>query len=99
MKKELAMSEEEVKKERARKEDGTFQADDPSTPDQNEAFKPVRFYLMQDQLANTILQKLATLPYGEVSEMLNSLRAMQHVLVDPTTRKVLDQSVADQKEE
>ena len=52
---------------------------------------------MQDQLANTILQKLATLPYGEVSEMLNSLRAMQHVLVDPTTRKVLDQSVAEKQ--
>jgi len=89
----------DIKKERAHKEDGTFQADNPDTPDQNEAFKPVRFYLMQDTLANTILQKLATLPYGEVSEMLNSLRAMQHVLVDPTTRKVLDQSVAEPKEE
>ena len=93
------MSKEEVKKERARKEDGTFQADDPSTPDQNEAFKPLTYYLIPNELANTILQKLATLPYGEVSEMLNSLRAMQHVLVDPTTRKVLDQSVAKKTEE
>ena len=84
----------DIKKERANKEDGTFQADNPDTPDQNEAFKPVRFYLMQDTLANTILQKLAPLPYGEVSEMLNSVRAMQHVLVDPTTKKVVDQAVA-----
>ena len=85
----------DIKKERAPKEDGTFQADNPDTPDQNEAFKPVRFYLMQDTLANTILQKLATLPYGEVSEMLNNVRAMQHVLVDPTTKKVVDQAVAE----
>ena len=85
----------DIKKERAHKEDGTFQADNPDTPDQNEAFKPVRFYLMQDTLANTILQKLATLPYSEVSEMLNNVRAMQHVLVDPTTKKVVDQAVAE----
>ena len=36
------MSKEEVKKERARKEDGTFQADDPSTPDVNEAYTKVK---------------------------------------------------------
>ena len=86
---------EDIKKERAHKEDGTFQSDIPDTPDQYEAFKPVMFNLMQDTLANTILQKLATLPYGEVSEMLNSVRAMQHVLVDPTTKKVVDQAVAE----
>jgi|TARA_R110000823_G_scaffold21453_3_gene64845 hypothetical protein len=89
------MTKDEVKKERAHKKDGKFKADDPATPDQNEAFKPIRFYLMRDELANTILQKLAKLPYGEVSEMLNGVRAMQHVLVDPTTNKVLDQAVAE----
>ena len=89
------MAKEDTKKERAHKDDGTFKADDPATPDQNEAFKPVRFYLMRDELANTILQKLAKLPYGEVSEMLNGVRAMQHVLVDPTTNKVLETSNAE----
>ena len=84
----------DTKKERAHKEDSKFQADNPDTPEQNEAFKPVRFYLMKDTIANTILHTLTTLPYGEASEMLNSVRAMQHVLVDPTTKKVVDQAVA-----
>ena len=40
----------DIKKERAHKEDGTFQADNPDTPDQNEAFKPVRsIYLKSPQ--------------------------------------------------
>ncbi len=77
------------KKKRAHTEDGKFKADDPATPDVNEAYQPVKFYLMQEGLANTILQKLAGLPYAEVSDMLTGFRAMGHVMVDPTTNKVI----------
>ena len=64
-------------------------ADDTDTPYFNEAYQPVKFYLMQETLANTILQKLAGLPYAEVSDMLTAFRAMGHVMVDPTTNKVI----------
>ena len=77
------------KKKRAHTEDGKFKADDPATPDINEAYQPVKFYLMQETLANTILQKLAGLPYAEVSDMLTAFRTMGHVMVDPTTNKVI----------
>jgi len=76
-------------KKRAHNKDGKFKADDPATPDINEAYQPVKFYLMQETLANTILQKLAGLPYAEVSDMLTAFRAMGHVMVDPTTNKVI----------
>jgi hypothetical protein len=83
------------KKERARTEDGKFQADNPDTPDVNEAFKPVKYYLMQEGLANTILQKLAGLPYAEVSDMLTAFRAMQNVMVDPTTKTIIGNAEDD----
>ena len=76
-------------KKRAHNKDGKFKADDPATPDINEAYQPVKFYLMKDTLANTILQRLAGLPYAEVSDMLTAFRAMGHVMVDPTTNKVI----------
>ena len=76
-------------KKRAHNKDGKFKADDPATPDINEAYQPVKFYLMQETLANTILQRLAGLPYAEVSDMLTAFRAMGHVMVDPTTNKVI----------
>ena len=78
-----------TEKKRAHDEDGKFKADDPATPDINEAYQPVKFYLMQETLANTILQKLAGLPYAEVSDMLTAFRAMGFVMVDPTTNKVI----------
>ena len=78
-----------TEKKRAHDEDGKFKADDPATPDINEAYQPVKFYLMQETLANTILQRLAGLPYAEVSDMLTAFRAMGHVMVDPTTNKVI----------
>ena len=78
-----------TEKKRAHDEDGKFKADDPATPDVNEAYQPVKFYLMQENLANTILQKLAGLPYAEVSDMLTAFRAMGFVMVDPTTNKVI----------
>ena len=78
-----------TEKKRAHDKDGKFKADDPDTPDVNEAYQPVKFYLMQENLANTILQKLAGLPYAEVSDMLTAFRAMGHVMVDPTTNKVI----------
>ena len=78
-----------TEKKRAHDEDGKFKADDPATPDVNEAYQPVKFYLMQETLANTILQKLAGLPYAEVSDMLTAFRAMGFVMVDPTTNKVI----------
>ena len=76
-------------KKRAHNKDGKFKADDPATPDVNEAYQPVKYYLMQENLANTILQKLAGLPYAEVSDMLTAFRAMGFVMVDPTTNKVI----------
>ena len=76
-------------KKRAHDKDGKFKADDPATPDVNEAYQPVKYYLMQENLANTILQKLAGLPYAEVSDMLTAFRAMGFVMVDPTTNKVI----------
>ena len=78
-----------TEKKRAHDKDGKFKADDPATPDVNEAYQPVKFYLMQENLANTILQKLAGLPYAEVSDMLTAFRAMGFVMVDPTTNKVI----------
>ena len=51
-----------TEKKRAHDKDGKFKADDPATPDVNEAYQPVKYYLMQENLANTILQKLAGLP-------------------------------------
>ena len=83
------------KKERARTEDGKFVGDDPTTPDVNEAFKPVKYYLMQEGLANTILQKLASLPYAEVSDMLTAFRAMQNVSVAPTTKTIIGKAEDD----
>ena len=76
-------------KKRAHNKDGKFKADDPATPDINEAYQPVKFYLMQETLANTILQRLAGLPYAAVSDMLTAFRAMGFVMVDPTTNKVI----------
>ena len=78
-----------TEKKRAHNKDGKFKADDPATPDVNEAYQPVKCYLMQENLANTILQKLAGLPYAEVSDMLTAFRAMGFVMVDPTTNKVI----------
>ncbi len=78
-----------TEKKRAHDKDGKFKADDPATPDVNEAYQPVKYYLMQENLANTILQKLAGLPYAEVSDMLTAFRAMGFVMVDPTTNKVI----------
>ena len=88
----------EDKKERARTEEGKFKGDNPDTPEVNEAYKPVKYYLMRDGLANTVLQKLASLPYADVSDMMTAFRAMQHVMVDPTTKKVLgtEEEVAGQ---
>ena len=82
----------EEKKKRAHDKDGKFKADNPATPDINEAYQPVKYYLMQENLANTILQKLAGIPYAEVSDMLTAFRAMGFVMVDPVTKKVLDNS-------
>ena len=87
-----------TEKKRAHDKDGKFKADDPDTPDVNEAYQPVKFYLMQENLANTILQKLAGLPYAEVSDMLTAFRAMGHVMVDPTTNKVIGNTNEPAKE-
>ena len=87
-----------TEKKRAHDKDGKFKADDPATPDINEAYQPVKFYLMQETLANTILQKLAGLPYAEVSDMLTAFRAMGHVMVDPTTNKVIGNTNEPAKE-
>ena len=87
-----------TEKKRAHDKDGKFKADDPATPDVNEAYQPVKYYLMQENLANTILQKLAGLPYAEVSDMLTAFRAMGFVMVDPTTNKVIGKTNAPAEE-
>ena len=84
-----------TEKKRAHDKDGKFKADDPATPDVNEAYQPVKYYLMQEVLANTILQKLASLPYAEVSDMLTAFRAMQNVSVDPTTKTIIGKAEDD----
>jgi len=61
--------------ERARDEDGKFVSDDPTTKDINEAFKPVKYYLIEEKILNLILQNIAQLP---------------HVLIDPKTKKVIE---------
>ena len=82
-------------KKRAHTEDGKFKADNPDTPDINEAYQPVKYYLMQENLANIILQKLAGLPYAEVSDMLTGFRSMQHVEVDPVTKTIIGKAKDD----
>ena len=62
--------------ERARNERGHYIADDPETKDVNEAFKPVKYYLIEEKILNLILQNVAQLP---------------HVLIDPKTKKVIQE--------
>ena len=62
--------------ERARNERGHYIADDPGTKDVNEAFKPVKYYLIEEKILNLILQNVAKLP---------------HVLIDPKTKKVIQE--------
>ena len=62
--------------ERARNERGHYIADDPGTKDVYEAFKPVKYYLIEEKILNLILQNVAQLP---------------HVLIDPKTKKVIQE--------
>ena len=62
--------------ERARNERGHYIADDPGTKDVNEDFKPVKYYLIEEKILNLILQNVAQLP---------------HVLIDPKTKKVIQE--------
>lgn len=62
--------------ERARTEDGKFVADNPDTEDINEAFKSIKYYLIEEKILNLILQNIAQLP---------------HVLIDPKTKKVVQE--------
>tara|TARA_R100000231_G_scaffold22560_1_gene21495 strand:+ start:639 stop:848 length:210 start_codon:yes stop_codon:yes gene_type:complete len=62
--------------ERARNERGHYIADDPGTKDVNEAYKPIKYYLIEEKILNLILQNVAKLP---------------HVLIDPKTKKVIQE--------
>ena len=62
--------------ERARNEHGHYIADDPRTKNVNEAYKPHKYYLIEEKILNLILQNVAQLP---------------HVLIDPKTKKVIQE--------
>ena len=49
--------------ERARNERGHYIADDPGTKNVNEAYKPVKYYLIEEKILNLILQNVAKLPH------------------------------------
>ena len=66
----------EEKTVRARTIEGHFKADDKSTPNVNEAYKPIKYYLIEEKILNLILQNVAQLP---------------HVLIDPKTKKVIQE--------
>ena len=72
-------------KKRARTEDGKFVADDPSTPDVNEAFEqeekpevPQTYVITLDTL-NRVVNVLGQLDYKSVFQLMEELRALQAV--------------------
>ena len=72
-------------KKRARTEDGKFVADDPSTPDVNEAFeqeeKPEvpQTYVITLETLNKVVNVLGQLDYKSVFQLMEELRALQAV--------------------
>ena len=72
-------------KKRARDEDGKFVADDPSTPDVNEAYEqetkpevPQTYAITLDTL-NKVVNVLGQLDYKSVFQLMEELRALQAV--------------------
>jgi hypothetical protein len=75
-------------KKRARTEDGKFVADDPSTPDVNEAYeqeaKPEvpQTYVITLETLNKVVNVLGQLDYKSVFQLMEELRGLQAVKVD-----------------
>ena len=72
-------------KKRARTEDGKFVADDPSTPDVNEAYEqeakpevPQTYVITLDTL-NKVVNVLGQLDYKSVFQLMEELRSLQAV--------------------
>ena len=72
-------------KKRARTEDGKFIADDPSTPDVNEAYeqeaKPEvpQTYVITLETLNKVVNVLGQLDYKSVFQLMEELRSLQAV--------------------
>ena len=75
-------------KKRARTEDGKFVADDPSTPNVNEAFeqeaKPEvpQTYVITLETLNKVVNVLGQLDYKSVFQLMEELRALQAVTLN-----------------
>ena len=75
-------------KKRARTEDGKFIADDPSTPDVNEAFeqeeKPEvpQTYVITLETLNKVVNVLGQLDYKSVFQLMEELRSLQAVKIN-----------------
>ena len=75
-------------KKRARTEDGKFIADDPNTPDVNEAFeqetKPEvpQTYVITLETLNKVVNVLGQLDYKSVFQLMEELRGLQAVKIN-----------------
>lgn len=75
-------------KKRARTEDGKFVADDPSTPDVNEAYeqeaKPEvpQTYVITLETLNRVVNVLGQLDYKSVFQLMEELRGLQAVKIN-----------------
>ena len=74
-------------KKRARTEDGKFVADDPSTPNVNEAYeqeaKPEvpQTYVITLETLNRVVNVLGQLDYKSVFQLMEELRSLQAVTI------------------
>ena len=79
-------------KKRARTEDGKFVADDPSTPNVNEAFeqeaKPEvpQTYVITLETLNKVGNVLGQLDYKSVFQLMEELRALQAVKLNEKSK-------------
>ena len=79
-------------KKRARTEDGKFIADDPSTPDVNEAYEqeakpevPQTYVITLDTL-NKVVNVLGQLDYKSVFQLMEELRSLQAVKLNEKSK-------------
>ena len=81
------LMENNMTKKRARTEDGKFIADDPNTPDVNEAFeqeeKPEvpQTYVITLETLNRVVNVLGQLDYKSVFQLMEELRGLQAVTI------------------
>jgi len=74
-------------KKRARTEDGKFIADDPNTPDVNEAFEQEatpevpQTYVITLETLNKVVNVLGQLDYKSVFQLMEELRGLQAVKI------------------